>query len=73
MNVAEIADRILRLALPHPVRVGVDGFCAAGKTTLVPGFQMYLDQVRPQDLASVVISTDGLEGGAARWTAIGRQ
>ncbi len=34
MNVAEIADRILRLAPPHPVRVGVDGFCAAGKTTL---------------------------------------
>jgi len=34
MNVAEIADRVLRLALPHPVRVGVDGFCAAGKTTL---------------------------------------
>ena len=33
-TVSEIADEILALRRPHPVRVGIDGFCAAGKTTL---------------------------------------
>jgi uridine kinase len=30
----EIAARILRLELPHPTRVAIDGVDAAGKTTL---------------------------------------
>ena len=30
----ELADRILALRLDHPVRVGIDGHSAAGKTTL---------------------------------------
>jgi uridine kinase len=33
-SVSEIADEILALERPHPIRVGIDGFCAAGKTTL---------------------------------------
>jgi uridine kinase len=33
-SVSEIADRVLALERPHPIRIGIDGFCAAGKTTL---------------------------------------
>jgi uridine kinase len=33
-SVGEIAGEILALERPHPIRVGIDGFCAAGKTTL---------------------------------------
>jgi uridine kinase len=33
-NVSEIADQILALDRRHPLRIGIDGFCAAGKTTL---------------------------------------
>jgi uridine kinase len=33
-SVGEMADRIIALQRPHPTRVGIDGFCAAGKTTL---------------------------------------
>jgi len=32
--VSEIANRIVRLNLPHPIRVGVSGITASGKTTL---------------------------------------
>jgi uridine kinase len=33
-HVDQVIDRISTLTtLPHPVRVGIDGFCAAGKTT----------------------------------------
>ncbi len=31
---AEICDRIARIERPHPVRIGIDGVDAAGKTTL---------------------------------------
>src|SRR3954463_2420906 len=34
MSTAEIAAMILALEAPHPLRIGIDGFCAAGKTTL---------------------------------------
>jgi uridine kinase len=34
MSTAEIAEMILALEAPHPLRIGIDGFCAAGKTTL---------------------------------------
>ena len=34
MSAAEIAEMILALEAPHPLRIGIDGFCAAGKTTL---------------------------------------
>jgi len=30
----EITRRILNLEVPHPARIAIDGFCAAGKTTL---------------------------------------
>jgi len=33
-RLGEIVDRILALKRDHPIRVGIDGFCAAGKTTL---------------------------------------
>ena len=33
-TLSNIADEIVALQLSHPVRVGIDGFCAAGKTTL---------------------------------------
>jgi len=33
-SVKDIVDQILALERPHPIRVGIDGFCAAGKTTL---------------------------------------
>jgi uridine kinase len=33
-SVHEIAERIMALERQHPIRVGIDGFCAAGKTTL---------------------------------------
>jgi hypothetical protein len=37
-NVNEITDQILTLNRTHPIRVGIDGFCAAGKfLTLVAG------------------------------------
>jgi uridine kinase len=29
----EVSAAIAALTLPHPIRVGIDGFCAAGKTT----------------------------------------
>lgn len=32
--IAEISNRILSLKLPHPIRVGVSGITASGKTTL---------------------------------------
>jgi len=32
--VGRLADAVCRLALPHPVRVGVTGRCAAGKSSL---------------------------------------
>jgi uridine kinase len=28
------SGRVLALERPHPIRIGIDGFCAAGKTTL---------------------------------------
>jgi uridine kinase len=33
-SVLEIAAQIIALERQHPIRVGIDGFCAAGKTTL---------------------------------------
>jgi len=33
-SVGEIVERIVALEASHPIRVGIDGFCAAGKTTL---------------------------------------
>ncbi len=33
-GIEQIATAILGCALDHPVRVGIDGFCGAGKTTL---------------------------------------
>ena len=32
-NIKEIIDRILTLKLTHPIRVGVSGITASGKTT----------------------------------------
>lgn len=32
--IASIAEAILAVRLTHPTRVGIDGFCASGKTTL---------------------------------------
>lgn len=31
---AELVERLVSLDLGHPVRVGIDGYCGAGKTTL---------------------------------------
>jgi uridine kinase len=33
-SIPSIAERILTLERAHPTRVGIDGFCGAGKTTL---------------------------------------
>lgn len=33
-SLSPIIDSVLGLAPGHPVRVGIDGFCASGKTTL---------------------------------------
>jgi uridine kinase len=38
----ELAGRIVRIELPHPVRVAVDGVDAAGKTTLAEELVMPL-------------------------------
>jgi uridine kinase len=34
VSVSDIAARVLAVQRSHPIRVGIDGFCAAGKTTL---------------------------------------
>lgn len=31
--VRRVADALMRIELPHPVRVGIDGICGSGKTT----------------------------------------
>jgi uridine kinase len=42
MNATDIAERILGLGMPHPIRVGINGFCGAGKTTLARAIEVEL-------------------------------
>lgn len=41
--VVSIAERIVALSPAHPIRVGIDGFCAAGKTTLADALRTELE------------------------------
>lgn len=42
-SVTEIASRILTLSFDHPIiRIGIDGFCAAGKTSLARALELEL-------------------------------
>jgi uridine kinase len=41
-RVSAIAKQILAVECAHPVRVGIDGFCAAGKTTLADALEVEL-------------------------------
>jgi uridine kinase len=42
VNIDDLAKRILGLQMPHPVRIAIDGFCAAGKTTLADALALEL-------------------------------
>jgi uridine kinase len=42
VQVDDLAKRILEFQLPHPVRIAIDGFCAAGKTTLARALALEL-------------------------------
>ena len=42
--IADLADLITAVDEPHPVRVGVDGWSAAGKTTLVAELTALIQQ-----------------------------
>jgi len=52
--ISEIANRILNLKLSHPIRVGVSGITASGKTTLANELMMEL-QLRKMDVVSTSI------------------
>ncbi|GGI13757.1 uridine kinase [Gottfriedia solisilvae] len=52
--ISEIANRILNLKLPHPIRVGVSGITASGKTTLANELMEEL-QVRNMDVVRTSI------------------
>lgn len=54
----EIAGEILALDLPHPTRVGVDGFCAAGKTTLADELGALLNAA---GVDTIRVSTDDFQ------------
>jgi uridine kinase len=41
-SLSPIATRILQLTPGHPIRVGIDGFCASGKTTLADALALEL-------------------------------
>ena len=41
-SVSEIAKQILAVECAHPIRIGIDGFCAAGKTTLADALEVEL-------------------------------
>lgn len=52
--ISEVAKRILSLNLPHPIRVGVSGITASGKTTLANELMEEL-QVRGMDVVRTSI------------------
>ncbi|MET3194693.1 hypothetical protein [Bacillus sp. OAE603] len=52
--ISEIANRILNLKLPHPIRVGVSGITASGKTTLANELMAEL-QIRNMDVVRTSI------------------
>lgn len=54
MNSHDIALQITALRRPHPIRVGIDGFCASGKTTLADALEVIL-----HDLGHSVIRACG--------------
>lgn len=45
-SLGPIAARILDAAADHPIRVGIDGFCASGKTTLADALAIELQAQR---------------------------
>jgi uridine kinase len=49
-SVHSIVERILTLERAHPIRVGIDGFCAAGKTTLA---SQLADELRARQRAVI--------------------
>jgi uridine kinase len=54
MSLQTVAEAILSLQLPHPVRVGIDGVTASGKTTLADDLaQVIHDAGRPVIRVSV--------------------
>jgi uridine kinase len=64
-NVPSIAEHILTLKRPHPIRVGIDGFCAAGKTTLA---NRLADELRAHKQAVIRASGDDFQNPPqVRW------
>jgi uridine kinase len=51
-----VADQLGGIALPHPVRVGIDGVCGAGKSTLARELRDVLEQ---RGRAVVLVDSDG--------------
>ncbi len=61
-TINELADRLAALHRPHPIRVGIDGFAAAGKTTLADELVHPLQQRGRRVLR---VSIDGFHNPAA--------
>ncbi|PEX83861.1 hypothetical protein [Bacillus cereus] len=72
--IKEITDHILTLHLAHPIRVGVSGITASGKTIFANELaekmflnryyvacKMYIDEHHPKECANVVFQKSDLE------------
>ncbi len=53
-----IAAALLSVSATHPIRVGIDGFCASGKTTLADALAT---KVRAADRRSIRVSADDFQ------------
>jgi uridine kinase len=60
--IEKLADSIARIHRHHPIRVGIDGFAAAGKTTLVQELAIPL---RQRCRHVICVSIDGFHNPAA--------